>query len=229
VIEASTGAASLGNEPRLAERIDVQSLNAIGLRLYKTHVGPAAIASNSVIRDLMKDAAGAVEGHKFGLHFLITEWDQVVDAWQLQGWEAYRDVARLRRKTRLPEAQRKILWSIFDRVRVGLKSRNLITHAELFTSLAATICKSRKVLFDFAVVDEAQDIGIAHLRFFAALGGGRPNALFFAGDLGSVFFSNRFHGRLWGLISAAGRAPCASITALLIKFGRRQIACSAPP
>jgi superfamily I DNA/RNA helicase len=29
----------LGNEPRLAERIDVHSLNAIGLRLYKAHVG----------------------------------------------------------------------------------------------------------------------------------------------------------------------------------------------
>ena len=35
----------LGNEPRLAERIDVHSLNAIGLRLYKSHVGQATIAS----------------------------------------------------------------------------------------------------------------------------------------------------------------------------------------
>ena len=35
----------LSNEPRLAERIDVHSLNAIGLRLYKAHVGPATIAS----------------------------------------------------------------------------------------------------------------------------------------------------------------------------------------
>ena len=34
----------LSNEPRLAERIDVHSLNAIGLRLYKAHVGPATIA-----------------------------------------------------------------------------------------------------------------------------------------------------------------------------------------
>ena len=29
----------IGNEPRLAERIDVHSLDAIGLRLYKSHVG----------------------------------------------------------------------------------------------------------------------------------------------------------------------------------------------
>ena len=96
----------LGNEPRLAERIDVHSLDAIGLRLYKAHVGPATIASREVMRELLQEAASAVGGHKFSLHFLLTEWEQVVDAWQLETWEAYRDVARLGRKTRLPEAQR---------------------------------------------------------------------------------------------------------------------------
>ena len=32
----------------------------------------------------------------------------------------------------------------------------------------------------------ASSISPAHLRFFAALGGDRPNALFFAGDLGAA-------------------------------------------
>src|SRR5476649_2903800 len=40
----------LGNEPRLAERIDVHSIDAIGLRLYKTHVGPATIATREIVR-----------------------------------------------------------------------------------------------------------------------------------------------------------------------------------
>jgi hypothetical protein len=75
------------------------------------------------------------------------------------------------------------LWSIFERVRAGLQSRQLITHAELFCSLAAAISKIKNVVFDFAVVDEAQDISVAHLRFLAALGGGRSNSLFFTGDL----------------------------------------------
>lgn len=189
----------LSSEPRLAERIDVHSLNAIGLRLYKTHVGPATIASREVLRELIKEAASAVDGHKFGLHFLLTEWEQVVDAWQLEHWEAYRDVVRLGRKTRLPEAQRTVLWSIFERVRAGLKSRKLITHAELFCALAAAISKNKKVVFDFAVVDEAQDISVAHLRFFAALGGGRANALFFAGDLGQRIFQQPFSWKALGV------------------------------
>jgi hypothetical protein len=33
----------VGSEPRLAERIDVHSLNALGLRLYKAHCGPASL------------------------------------------------------------------------------------------------------------------------------------------------------------------------------------------
>ena len=95
--------------------------------------------SQEVLRELIDEAASAVDGHKFGPHFLITEWEQVVDAWQLENWEAYRDVVRLGRKTRLPEAQRTVLWSIFERVRAGLRDRQLITRAELFSSLAVAI------------------------------------------------------------------------------------------
>jgi mRNA-degrading endonuclease RelE of RelBE toxin-antitoxin system len=189
----------LGSEPRLAERIDVHSLDAIGLRLYKTHVGEARIATREVIRELMQEAASAVADHKFGLHFLITEWEQVVDAWQLDAWEAYRDVVRLGRKTRIPEPQRKVLWSIFERVRAGLKTRPLITHAQLFSSLAASIAKNKKAIFDFAVVDEAQGISVSRVRFFAALGGGRPTALFFAGDLGQRIFQQPFSWKALGV------------------------------
>ena len=189
----------LSNEPRLAERIDVYSLNAIGVRLYKAHVGPATIADRRVVSDLVREGAKAVGGHKFGQHFLLTEWDQVVDAWQLADWDAYRDVVRLGRKARLPEAQRKVLWSIFEHVRAGLQSRRLITYAELFTSLAAAISKIKKVTFDFAVVDEAQDVSVAHVRFLAALGDGRPNALFFAGDLGQRIFQQPFSWKALGV------------------------------
>jgi hypothetical protein len=148
----------LSGEPRLTERIDVYSLNAIGVRLYEAHIGPAAIADRKIVSELMHEAASVVGGHKFGQHFLLTEWEQVVDASQLANWDAYRDVARLGRKTRLPEAQRRALWSIFERVRAELQSGRLITHAELFTLLAAAIVKAEKVVFDFAVVDEAQDM-----------------------------------------------------------------------
>jgi superfamily I DNA/RNA helicase len=61
------------------------------------------------------------------------------------------------------------------------------------------------VVFDFAVVDEAQDISVAHVRFFAALGGGRPNALFFAGDLGQRIFQQPFSWKSLG-VDVRGRS-----------------------
>jgi hypothetical protein len=189
----------LGNEPRLGERIDVHSLGALGSRLYGAHVGKPMIATRQAVRDLLREAATSVSGHKFGMPFLVAEWEQVVDAWQLDSWEGYRDVVRLGRKTRLREAQRGILWSIFERVRAGLRERKLLTHAELFSTLAAAFAKSGKVVFDFAVVDEAQDLSVAHLRFFAALGADRPDALFFAGDLGQRIFQQPFSWKALGV------------------------------
>ena len=189
----------VGSEPRLAERIDVYSLNALGLRLYKSHCGPVNLASREAVRELLGEASKAVGGHKFSPHFLFTEWEQVVDAWQLETWESYREVARLGRKTRLPEAQRAVLWSIFERVRGGLKERKLTTHAGLFTALASALAKAKHPPFDFAVVDEAQDLSVSGLRFLAALGGSRPNALFFAGDLGQRIFQQPFSWKSLGV------------------------------
>jgi len=189
----------VGSEPHLAERVDVHSLNALGLRLYKSHCGPVNLASREAVRKLLDEASKAVGGHKFSLHFLLTEWEQVVDAWQLETWESYRDVARLGRKTRLPEAQRAVLWSIFERVRGGLKEGNLSTQAGLFTALASALAKAKHPPFDFAVVDEAQDLSVSGLRFLAALGGGRPNALFFAGDLGQRIFQQPFSWKSLGV------------------------------
>jgi superfamily I DNA/RNA helicase len=189
----------VGSEPRLAERIDVHSLNALGLRLYKAHCGPVKLASRDAKRDLLGEASKAVSGHKFSLHFLLTEWEQVVDAWQLDTWESYRDVARLGRKTRLPEPQRAVLWSIFERVRAGLKERKLTTHADLLTALASALARGKHLPFDFAVVDEAQDISVSGLRLLAALGAGRPNALFFAGDLGQRIFQQPFSWKSLGV------------------------------
>lgn len=189
----------LGNEPRLGERIDVHSLQAIAERLYRAHIGPPHLAKRAVLDGLIGDASTTIGGHKFGAHFLRSEWEQVVDAWQLDTWEAYRDVARLGRKTRLPEAQRKVLWSIFSRVRDELRDRKLITEPEMFGALARALGQGKRSAFDFAVVDEAQDIGVAQLRFLAALSRGRSDALFFTGDLGQRIFQQPFSWKALGV------------------------------
>ena len=186
------------NEPRLGERLEVRSMDEIGRRLYGSNFGSVNLASREEIGHLLQEAAAEVEGNRFSLRFLLAEWEQVVDAWQLGSWEEYRDVRRLGRKTRLAEQQRRILWSIFDRVRSGLRSRNLLTTAGMFGRLTSNY-EHHNPPFDFAVVDEAQDISIPQLRFLAALGGNRPDSLFFAGDLGQRIFQQPFSWKALGV------------------------------
>jgi superfamily I DNA/RNA helicase len=107
----------------------------------------------------------------------------------------------LGRKTRLREPQRALLWALFEDVRSRLRSKGLITYAGLFNRLASFFEGGARSPFDFIVVDEAQDVSIAQLRFLTALAGDHPNKLFFAGDLGQRIFQQPSPGRLWASMS----------------------------
>ena len=189
----------ISNEPRIGERLEVHAIDAIGRRLYELNFGRPDIASLEVIQRLLEEAAKTVEDHKFSRHFLMTEWEQVVDAWQLETWEAYRDVRRLGRKTRLKEKQRVMLWSIFDHVLSSLKDRKMVTEDYIFSRLASQLTENKRQPFDFVVVDEAQDVSISQLRFLAALMTKQPSHLFFAGDLGQRIFQQPFSWKSLGV------------------------------
>ena len=195
----------ISNEPRLAERLEVQAMSAIGERLYEGQFGRPQIPERDAIRNVIGEVASTIPNHKFSLSFLQTEWEELVDAWQLDNWEAYRDVKRLGRKTRLPEAQRATLWSIFEAVRARLKLDGGVTQAALFSRLAIHLARRKQKPFDFVVIDESQDVSVAQLRFLAALGADRPNGLFFAGDLGQRIFQQPFSWKSLG-VDIRGRA-----------------------
>src|ERR1051326_9139570 len=189
----------ISNQPRIAERLEVQSITTIGRRLYEVHFGKSNIATEEQIREVISQVAASVPSHRFSAQFLWIEWSTVVDAWQLDSWETYRDVKRLGRKTRLAEKQRQVLWSIFEFVRARLNDQNLITQSTMFHRLAVRVAQLPRPTFDFAVVDESQDVSVGELRFLAALGGGRPNSLFFTGDLGQRIFQQPFSWKELGV------------------------------
>jgi mRNA-degrading endonuclease RelE of RelBE toxin-antitoxin system len=195
----------ISNEPGLAERLEVHAMNAIGERLYEQRFGRPKIASPEVIRRFMAEAAAKVADFKFSLSFLLSEWEELVDAWQLKTWESYRDIKRLGRKTRLQEPQRATLWAVLDEVRGRLHSDGFVTYAEIFTRLAGQLESRKHPPFEFIVVDEAQDLSVSQLKFLAALGGKRPNSLFFAGDLGQRIFQQPFSWKTLG-VEIRGRA-----------------------
>ena len=192
----------ISNEPRLGERLEVHAMDAIGAAALRVALRTRRRSPRvNVIEQLLDGSSRqAVEGHKFSLHFLLTEWEQVVDAWQLDTWEAYRDVARLGRKTRLPEQQRAVLWSIFEQCAVAARSAEAWSPTPRCSAgWPRDLAEGAHSPFDFVVVDEAQDVSVAQLRFLAALGADRPNSLFFAGDLGQRIFQQPFSWKALGV------------------------------
>ena len=194
----------MSNEPGAADRIEVQSLDTVALSLYLARFGTDELALQDTIEKLVQEAALA-EGTKFALTFVASEWDRVIDAWQLETWKDYRDVRRIGRYRRLSEAQRETLWPVFERVRAGLRQRGLITKAELFGRLAAELVEQSSQPYQYVVVDEAQDVSVPQLEFLAALAGGRQNGLFFAGDLRQRIFQQPFSWREMG-VDVRGRS-----------------------
>ena len=191
------------------ERISVDSLDTVASRLYESKFGPGRLARQEIIEALVKEAA-SIKGTNFSATFLLTEWDRVVDSWQLDTWEDYRDVNRIGRYRRLSETQRKVVWPVFERVRSGLQERGLLTKAQLFGQLTREVLQQEHPPFDHVVVDEAQDVSVAQLRFLAALAGGRPNGLFFAGDLGQRIFQQPFSWKELG-VEIRGRSQTLKI------------------
>ena len=189
----------ISKEPRLGERIEVHALDAIGERLYEVIFGPFTLADKQDLQRIFAEVRTGLARFDYSENFVLDEWTNVVDAWQLTDWEAYRDVKRLGRKTRLGEQQRLQLWGFFEQVQKKLSQSGLITRSTLFTRLAERLRERPHPPFDFAVIDEAQDINVSQLHFLAALGEGRPNALFFSGDLGQRIFQTPFSWRALGV------------------------------
>lgn len=200
----------IGSQPRLGEQIEVLSMRAVGIRLFELNLGKPKLVSAERLRHIMQGSSASAPEHKFTLRFLLSEWDQVVDAWQLSSWEEYRDVTRLGRKTRLKEPQRLALWSIFENVRTRLFDDGSMTEAGMFERLAAHFKNGVASPYDFAVVDEAQDISITQLRFLAALAAKRPNGLFFAGDTGQRIFQQPFSWKAVG-VDLRGRSSTLKV------------------
>ncbi|RAZ42106.1 DNA helicase [Polynucleobacter paneuropaeus] len=189
----------IGSQPRLGERIDVYSINAIGSRLASAQGLSGKILPKNKLIEYIDFSSKSVEGHKFTSHFLLSEWDQIVDAWQIDSWEGYRDVARLGRKTRLPEVQRSTLWKIFEGVKKSILNNGFITESQLFAGLANLFDGNQQAPYDYVVIDEAQDIGVSHLKFFSALASKKRDGLFFAGDLGQRIFQQPFSWKSLGV------------------------------
>lgn len=177
----------------LVDRVTVSSFDKAASDLHALMTGRQTyLISRDKLRGLLRDAADAAGLTRYTPQFLLSEWEHVIDAWQIDSAEAYAAVPRMGRKNRLGAKQREELWAIFGEVRRQIRSRALMTMADLFTAVTKHFSDRDEKPYSHIVVDEAQDLGVAELRFLRSIVPDRWNSLFFAGDIGQRIFQQPF-------------------------------------
>jgi hypothetical protein len=200
----------LGEDSPALRRVTVAPYRTVADELYQLAFGRrAVVASDEQVEDAVTKAAEAIGAKGFTLRFLISEWRYVVDAWQIADVAAYATVPRLGRKNRMSAGQRERLWPVFAAVRASIAKRGLATWPEIYSRTTAHYAARDVKPFSHIVVDESQDLGVAELRFLAAIAPSTPDALFFAGDLGQRIFQQPFS---WSALGVDVRGRSSTLT-----------------
>ena len=192
-------------------RIVTASFQGIAEQMYQLEHGVRPrIAGDTVLRHRLRTAAGSAGVKGFSERFLLSEWTNVIDAWGIDSLDAYSTVQRMGRKSRLGPNQRARLWPVFQAVRDALAAERYTTWASVFTQLAQSLCSRPHASFDHVVIDEAQDLAPAELRFFAALAPAKSNGLFLAGDVGQRIFQHPYSWASLG-VDVRGRSQTLKV------------------
>lgn len=200
-----------GTEKGVVPRATVLPFRGVASELFTLAFGhhPRA-ASDEQVRGALKAAAAELGLTTFTLRFLVSEWLNVVDAWQVADAAAYQNVPRLGRKNRLGVKQRETLWPVFERARSFLSAQGLLTWPTIFGEVTRHFSEKAGKPFSHAVVDEAQDLGVPELRMLAAIIPEGTDTLFFAGDLGQRIFQEPFSWKTLG-VDIRGRSKTLKV------------------
>ena len=186
-------------KPELRNRIAVRPLDQAATELYTKLLGQPNRVTGGQIRKFVKDALASGLGDDLTSEFLVEEWEELVDAWGVTTAEAYAEIPRIGRRTRLGSRQREAAWSVFGYVRQRMFERKLVSWAMMYSAITSWLANSGELPFDHVVVDEAQDLTVAQIRFLAEIGKSRPEAIFLAGDIGQRIFRLPFSWAKLGL------------------------------
>jgi hypothetical protein len=173
----------LGSEPQVAQAVIVKALNQAAMEPYTPLHGQPNIATSSQVKAAVAEAQKKGLGGQLTTRFLVEEWEELVDAWQVADAEASANLPRLGRRTRLGPQQREAAWDVFEHLRSWFAERKLTTWPAIFARLTAHVERGGGFPFNHVVVDEAQDLSVAQVRFLAAVARARPDAVFLARQL----------------------------------------------
>jgi len=200
-----------GNGGSNDSNVTVLPFDGVAYDLFTLAFGHTPRApSKEQVKATLEAAGKEMELTGFTIRFLVSEWNNVVDAWQIDNLDAYRDVPRLGRKNRMGIKQRERVWPVFVRTRELLEAQGLNSWPGIFGKVTEHFAQQEHKPFSHIIVDEAQDLGVPELRMLAAIADQKPGTLFFAGDLGQRIFQEPFSWKALG-IDIRGRSHTLTV------------------
>jgi superfamily I DNA/RNA helicase len=131
----------------------------------------------------LQAVAMAGEESGFDADFLLSEWDNVIQAHGVESLADYLKVSRVGRSHRLSREERVKVWPVFQEYRSLLSERGLSEPADAFRTAARLIVAGGTELpYRAIIVDEAQDFGNEAFRLLRTIVSPGDNDLFLAGD-----------------------------------------------
>ncbi|WP_375208154.1 3'-5' exonuclease [Hyphococcus sp.] len=189
-----------GNNGEKASNVTILPFEGVARDLFTLAFGHAPrAASKEQVKRALDTAVKELGLTEFTSRFLVSEWTNVVDAWQIDSLDAYTQVPRLGRKNRMGFKQRERVWPVFVRARELLQAQGVDSWSGIFANVTAHYAGRDHKPFTHIIVDEAQDLGVPELRMLAAIADQTPDALFFAGDLGQRIFKEPFSWKALGV------------------------------
>ncbi|MBT6184831.1 MAG: DEAD/DEAH box helicase [Betaproteobacteria bacterium] len=180
----------LSHNEKALQNIEVIHLEGLAFSVLKKRGTQPNIASRTQITNFLNQGAQRTGVEEFKIGFLISEWENVIDAWNVHSLEDYLNLTRVGRKMRLGSGQRTRLWQIFNETKKLIENRKFTTWANIFWHLE--IENDQFLRFDHVIVDESQDIAPAELQFLSKAYGEKTDGLLFSGDLGQRIFRTPF-------------------------------------
>jgi len=182
------------------ERIEVVHLHAWAIRFMKKQGIEFRVATNDELDQYWEDAVLAAEEFDFDLGFLRQEWDQVVQAHDIQDLPTYLKVPRIGRGQTLSRPQRARVWKVFEHYNQALRQQGKSDWVTILRATRLFIQRTQPRLpYRAVIIDEAQDFQTEEWKLIRAIAPITANGLFLVGDASQRIYGAKIALRNLGI------------------------------
>ena len=166
-----------------ADRIEVVHLHAWAARFLRDQGRKFEVASPSELDTCWEEAIRASGECEFDPGFLRQEWEQVIQANEIQAAADYLKVPRIGRGRTLSRVRRQRVWKVGEHFVEALLRRGKAEWSGIIRDARSLLeLKKPPLPYRAIVVDEAQDFHAEEWRLLRAIVPPGPNDLFLVGD-----------------------------------------------